>query len=68
MKEDIPSLYKDLEIGDLSKVFKWLKENIHKHGAVYKPVEIIRRVTGEELQAKYFIEYLNDKFKKIYNI
>lgn len=68
MKEDIPSLYKDLEIGDLSKVFKWLKENIHKHGAVYKPVEIITRVTGEELQAKYFIEYLNDKFKKIYNI
>ena len=40
----------------------------NKHGAIYKPNVLIKKVTGEELSAKYFIDYLNDKFKKIYNI
>ena len=68
MKQDIPNLYQDLEKGNLISIFQWLKENIHKHGAVYEPGELIKKVTGEELTAKYFIDYLNTKFSSIYNL
>lgn len=68
MKKDIPDLYSEIEKGNLHIVHEWLKENIHKYGAIYKPVELIKKVTGEELTAKYFIEYLNEKYKDIYNI
>ncbi|AGK95211.1 carboxypeptidase M32 [Clostridium pasteurianum] len=68
MKIDIPDIYEKISQGNLTIVHEWLNENIHKYGAIYKPTELIKRVTGEELSEKYFIEYLNKKFKKIYNI
>lgn len=68
MKKDMPSMYADIEKGDLSKVHNWLKENVHKYGCTYKPADLIKRVTGEELTAKYFIDYLNNKYSEIYNL
>lgn len=68
MKSDIPDIYQEISQGNLSIVHEWLKGNIHKHGSIYKPTELIKMVTGEELSAKYFIEYLNEKFKEIYKI
>lgn len=64
---DMPDLYEEIEKGNLDKIHNWLKENIHKYGAVYKPADLIKKVTGEELTAKYFIDYLNKKYSEIYN-
>ena len=66
LNEDVPDLYKRIEQGNLDVIHQWLKDNIHKHGAVYQPEEIIKMVTGEELKADYFINYLYDKYSKIY--
>lgn len=68
MKSDIPNIYQEISKGNLSIIHEWLKNNIHKYGSIYKPIELIKRVTGEELSEKYFIEYLNKKFKEIYKI
>lgn len=66
--KDIPDVMEKIEAGDFESVKGWLNENIHRHGSVYKPSELIKRVTGEELSAKYFIEYLNKKYSEIYNL
>lgn len=66
MKKDISNLYEEISNGNLSIIHKWLKENVHKYGAIYKPAELIKKVTGEELSAQYFIEYLNKKYSQIY--
>lgn len=66
MLEDLPSYYEDIEEGKFDDIKDWLKENIHKHGSVYKPSELVKRVTGEELTAKYFVDYLNKKYSEIY--
>jgi carboxypeptidase Taq len=68
MKQDIPNVFEEMEKGNLEIIHQWLKENIHKYGAVYTPAELIKKVTGEELTAKYFIEYLNEKYTRIYNL
>jgi carboxypeptidase Taq len=68
MERDIPDLYVRIANGNLEVIHEWLKEKIHKYGSIYKPVELIKMVTGEELTAKYFIEYLNRKYSKIYNL
>jgi len=66
--KDIPSFYKEIEAGNLSNIHVWLRENIHKYGSIYTPSELIRMVTGEDLNEKYFIEYLNEKYSKIYKL
>lgn len=68
MLRDMPDFYNLVENGELDTVKEWLKENIHKYGAVYKPSEIIKMVTDEDLNAKYFIDYLNKKYTEIYNL
>ncbi|MGL5088293.1 MAG: carboxypeptidase M32 [Cetobacterium sp.] len=56
-----------LERGELNKIKVWLNENIHKHGKLKSPKEIMVSVTGEELNPDYYIEYLKEKYTNIYD-
>lgn len=68
LKKDCPDIERRIERGDLLTLKAWLGANIHRHGAVYMPNELIERVTGQPLTAKYFIEYLNEKYADIYGL
>jgi len=54
--------------GDLSPVSRWLKENIHKHGMVLTPVDLLKQATGEAFDPQYFVDYLSDKFTDLYSL
>lgn len=62
MLEDIPDLYARIAKGDFSLLNAWNYENIHQYGNLYSPNDLIVKITGEEIQSKYFIEYLYNKF------
>lgn len=68
IKSDIPNYEEEISKGNIMIVTKWLNENIHKYGKLYTPTELIVRVTGEELNPKYFLDYLNKKYSVIYDI
>ncbi len=68
MKQDVPDMEPRIAAGDLMCVNGWLKEHVHRHGAVYLPEELIQMVTGEPLTAKYFIGYLNEKYADVYGL
>jgi carboxypeptidase Taq len=63
-----PELPKDFKKGNFSTLLNYLRENIHQYGRIYKPLDLIKRVTGENLNPNYFIEYLETKFYPIYGI
>ena len=67
MKKDF-DIEKALENQELNKITDWLGEKIHKYGRLKDTPEIIKKVTGEELNPKYYIEYLKEKYSKIYKI
>jgi len=68
LKEDNPNVLNDLKSGNFDFINNWLKEKVHKHGATLTPNELIINITGERLNPKYFLQYLKDKYYKIYNI
>lgn len=47
---------------------KWLKEKIHKHGSFKTPNEIIKAATEEDFNPKYYLNYLIEKYSKLYKI
>ena len=51
---------------DITPVTGWLKENIHKHGRVFTPDELLKQSTGESFNAKYYVDYLSEKFTDLY--
>lgn len=64
--EDNKNAINNLENGDISYINDWLRDNIHQYGAIYTPEELIKKVTGEEISTKYFLSYLENKYKNIY--
>lgn len=67
MKKDM-DVDKVLENGELYKIKEWLGNKIHRFGRFKETEEIIKEVTGEGLNPKYYIDYLKEKYSKIYNL
>jgi carboxypeptidase Taq len=67
LSQEKPVLEQEIAQGNLTTVREWLKENIHRHGAVYPAGELCQRVTGEKLNPRFFIEYLKNKFGDLYD-
>jgi len=61
-----PNLEADFEKGEFAPTLAWLRENVHSHGSKFLPREVIFKATGEPLNSKYYVEYLNTKFGDIY--
>lgn len=68
IQKDIPDFYDHIENGRFNVIQEWLKEKIHIHGKLYTPNELIVQVTGEELNAKYLVEYLEKKYSEVYGL
>jgi carboxypeptidase Taq len=68
IQQEIPDFYENLDKGNFQIIIKWLQEKIHQYGKLLSPNELIIKVTGEELNAKYLAEYLNNKYSEIYSL
>jgi len=67
MQQDLGDIYGDVAKGDLTKVTAWLREHIHRHASFRKPGELFEEVCGT-FDAKYFTDYLTEKFSKLYSL
>lgn len=67
MKKDM-SVDSLLENGKMDRIKGWLRDRIHIYGKLRETGELIKEITGEELEPKYYIEYLKEKYSKIYDL
>lgn len=52
--------------GNFQNVKHWLTENVHSHGNLYNPPELIKKITGNELKVEPFLKYLKQKYSQLY--
>ena len=55
-----------MEKGDTTELLGWLRQRIHASGRIFTSEEISFSATGETLNVQYFLDYLLDKYGKIY--
>ena len=67
MEEEIGDVWQDVAAGDLSRVTAWLREKIHRHGSFYKPGALFESVCGK-FDAKYYTDYLTEKYTALYDL
>lgn len=65
-KKEIPDLEKQIETGDNSNLLLWLREKVHRHGKFYTAAELCKKIAGEKLNFKYFMDYAKEKYEGIY--
>jgi carboxypeptidase Taq len=63
VRADLPGIDEQIERGEFAPLREWLRENVHRHGRTFEPREVLRRVTGEELQVAPLIGYLRAKLE-----
>jgi len=66
IEEDLPDWRKQLEKGNFKPAKHWLTKTVHTQGNLYDPPMLIRRITGKQLTVKPYMNYLNEKFSKLY--
>ncbi|MED3572015.1 carboxypeptidase M32 [Cytobacillus praedii] len=68
MIKDLPNYDQLVEEGNLLPIKEWFTDHIHKYGKMKKPLDILKDVTGEELNANYLIDYLYEKYSNVYQL
>ena len=67
-EKEIEDFWGKVSRGQFSHLKSWLNENVHHHGRLYSADGLARKVTGESLNAEYFLNYLRDKFGELYGL
>ncbi len=67
MEKDLGDIWEDVAGGDLSRVTAWLKDHIHRHASFKKPSVLFEEVCGK-FDAKFYTDYLTEKYTKLYNL
>ncbi|MBE0451208.1 MAG: carboxypeptidase M32 [Clostridia bacterium] len=62
---DVDSCLKE---GNFKPLSEWLNKKVHQYGSLKKPTELIELITGECLNSKYYCDYLEEKYSKIYKL
>jgi carboxypeptidase Taq len=52
--------------GKLEDITQWLSTNVHSYGDLYDPADLIRRITGKNLETPPYLEYLGEKYGELY--
>lgn len=63
-----PDMEKQVEAGNLAPVRDWLGTQIHQQGRLLSVPALVKQVTGENLNPEIFLDYLKNKYRKIYRL
>jgi carboxypeptidase Taq len=66
MEKDMPNWRELLAKGNFSHVKQWLIKNVYTYGNLYDPLDLLKKITGEEINHRHFIDYLNAKYSGLY--
>ncbi len=64
-EKDVETL---LEKGDLKAITDYLKDKIHRYGALYDLDTLLEKSFGERFNPRYYIDYLKDKYMALYDL
>lgn len=57
-----------LESGKVDVLRQYLKEHIHQFGKLKTSRQLLKDVTGEDFNPHYYVDYLKEKYAKLYGI
>ena len=62
LRNDLPELDSNIEKGKFDDLIKWLKTNIHEKASFFSTNEVLEQVTNSSLNAKYFKNYITNRY------
>jgi carboxypeptidase Taq len=60
-----PSIPKEIAVGEFGTLLTWRRDNLYRHGRKFKPNELVRRITGEQMSTAPYLAYLHAKYAEM---
>jgi carboxypeptidase Taq len=67
MENDIQDWREHISKGDFRNVKQWLVKNVHNIGNLYDPPDLIKNIAGRELTVDSYLNYLQEKYSRLYD-
>ncbi len=67
-EKEIPRFWDKVAAGEYGPIRDWLRDKVHRHGRVYLPEELVKRVTGSGLSPEPFLRYVRAKYGEVYRL
>jgi len=68
IRQELPDLDEQVAVGEFAPLLSWLRENVHRHGGIYEPKELIAKITGRTLDPSHFVRYVTTKYSDLYKL
>lgn len=68
IEQELPNFYDLMKTGELAPIKELLTKYVYQYGKQLTPNEIIKQMTGEELNPKYLVQYLTEKYGQLYEV
>jgi carboxypeptidase Taq len=66
MNKDLPEWGSHIAKGKLDPILNWLSKNVMSKASLYDPADLVKHVTGNELDAKPFLDFLEHKYAHMF--
>ncbi len=67
INRDLPEWANHISKGNLSPITGWLAEKIMSKASLYDPADLVKHVTGNELDAGPFLDFLEHKYAHMFS-
>lgn len=68
MQKELGDVDEIISSGDWSSMLTWLRNNIHSKGSVMEPSQLIESATGSPPSPEPFLNYVEEKYSKLYKL
>lgn len=68
IQADLPDIYDQFRQGQFEALRGWLVNKIHRHGGKFEPQELMRSITGAQIDPAAYMRYLTTKYSDIYSL
>ena len=68
LERENSDLENEIETGNLATIRQWLNQKIHEKGRLLSVANLVKQVTGDDLNPTIFLDYLKNKYRKIYRL
>ena len=61
-RKAIPELSSEIQVGNFSNLFEWLKTKVHSQGSKYSTPDLLKHATGQSLDVSIYKKHLETRY------
>jgi len=66
LDNDEPNWLSEIAKGNTKPALNWLSKNVHYYGSLLDPADLLKKITGKEMTAAPYLNYLQKKYSNLF--